>query len=57
MPWNALCEATECISMQAIESAAENRTSDISASVPGQQKLKVEIERLQGSVLVQRSQF
>ena len=55
MPWNALCEATECISMQAIESAAENRVADISASVPGQQKLKVEIERLQGSVLVQRS--
>lgn len=55
MPWNALCEAVECISLQAIESAAENRTTGISASLPGQQKLKVEIEKLQGSVLVQRS--
>ena len=55
MPWNALCEAVECISLQAIESAAANRVSDISASLPGQQKLKVEIEKLQGSVLIQRS--
>lgn len=55
MPWNALCEAVECISLQAIESAAENRENDISASLPGQQKLKVEIQKLQGSVLVQRS--
>lgn len=55
MPWNALCEAVECISLQAIESAAQNRSSDISASLPGQQKLKIEIEKLQGSVLVQRS--
>jgi hypothetical protein len=55
MPWNALCEATECISLQAFESAAENRVADISASLPGQQKMKVELEKLQGSVLIQRS--
>ena len=55
MPWNAICEAVECWSLQAIESAAANRKNDISASLPGQQKLKIEIEKLQGSVLVQRS--
>lgn len=55
MPWNALCEAVECVSLQAVESAAANRITDISASLPGQQKLKVEIEKLQGSVLIQRS--
>ena len=55
MPWNALCEAVETISLQAVESAAANRITDISASLPGQQKLKVEIEKLQGSVLIQRS--
>ena len=35
-PWNALCEAVEGISTQAVISAAENRTNDISASLPGQ---------------------
>ena len=55
MPWNAMCEAVEAISLQALESAAENRNTDISASLPGQQKLKVEIEKLQGSVLIQRT--
>lgn len=55
MPWNALCEAVEAISLQALESAAENRNTDISASLPGQQKLKVEIGKLQGSVLIQRT--
>ena len=56
MPWDGLCEAVEAISLQSIESAAENRlTSTISASLPGQKRLKVEIEKLQGSVLVQRS--
>jgi len=55
MPWNALCEAVECVSLQALESAADNRLTDISASLPGQQKLKVELEKLQGSVLIQRT--
>lgn len=56
MPWDGLCEAVEAISLQSIEAAAENRlTSTISASLPGQKRLKVEIEKLQGSVLVQRS--
>jgi hypothetical protein len=55
MPWNALCEEIECISLQALESAAENRVADISASLPGQQKMKVELEKIQGSVLIQRS--
>ena len=54
-PWNALCEAVEGISTQAVISAAENRTNDISASLPGKQKLKVELSKLQGSVLIQRS--
>ena len=55
MPWNALCEAVEAISLQAYESAGSNRQTNISASLPGQQKLQVEIERLQGSVLIQRT--
>ncbi len=53
MPWSALCYAICAISQQAIESAAKNRISDISASLPGQKKLKIEIGKLQGSVLVQ----
>lgn len=56
MPWDGLCEAVEAISLQSIEAAAACRlTSTISASLPGQKRLKVEIEKLQGSVLVQRS--
>ena len=53
MPWGALCEAICCISQQAVESAAENRIADFSASVPGEKKLKIELSKLQGSVLVQ----
>lgn len=52
MPWLALCEAMCAISLQAIESAALNRTANISASIPGQKKLEIELSKLQGSVLV-----
>lgn len=53
MPWMAICESVCAISQQAVESAAENRIADFSASLPGQKKLKIEIGKLQGSVLVQ----
>jgi hypothetical protein len=53
MPWGALCEGICAISQQAIESAAENRIADFSASLPGQKKLKIELSKLQGNVLVQ----
>jgi hypothetical protein len=53
MPWGALCEAMCAITQQAVESAADNRMADFSASLPGQTKLKIEISKLQGSVLVQ----
>lgn len=53
MPWGALCEGICAISQQAVESAAENRIADFSASLPGQKKLKIELSKLQGSVLVQ----
>lgn len=53
MPWSALCEAICAISQQAVESAAENRVASFSASLPGQKKLKIEISKLQGAVLVQ----
>ena len=53
MPWGALCEAVCTISQQAVESAAENRIADFSASLPGQKKLKIELSKLQGNVLVQ----
>lgn len=51
MPWSAICDAICAISQQAIESAAANRKTNISASVPGQQKLEIQIEKLRGSVL------
>jgi hypothetical protein len=53
MPWGALCEAVCAISQQAVESAAANRIADFSASLPGQKKLKIELSKLQGNVLVQ----
>jgi hypothetical protein len=53
LPWGALCEATACISQQAIMSAAQNRIANISAALPGQKKLAIEISKLRGSVLVQ----
>ena len=53
MPWRALCEGICAISQQAVESAAENRIADFSASLPGQKKLKIELSKLQGNVLVQ----
>ncbi len=52
MPWASLCEAIACVCLQAVESAAENRKANISASLPGQTRLEVEIEKLQGNVLV-----
>jgi len=51
MPWAALCDAMSCVALQAVESAAENRQANISASLPGQQRLEIEIEKLQGNVL------
>jgi hypothetical protein len=53
MPYAAICEAVCAISQQAVESAAENRIADFSASLPGQKKLKIELSKLRGSVLVQ----
>jgi hypothetical protein len=53
MPWGALCEGICTVSQQAVESAAENRISDFSASLPGEKKLKIELSKLQGNVLVQ----
>jgi hypothetical protein len=53
MPWGALCDGICTISQQAVESAAENRIADFSASLPGQKKLKIELSKLQGNVLVQ----
>ncbi len=52
MPWAALCKAVAAISLQAIESAAANRKANISASIPGKQRMEIEIGKLQGSVLV-----
>lgn len=55
-PWDGICEAVEAISLQSIESAAANRlTNTISMSIPGQQRLQIEVEKLQGSVLIQRA--
>ena len=53
MPWGAICDAVCTIVQQAIESAAANRQTDISASVPGQKKLEIEIENLRGSIVAQ----
>lgn len=54
MPWGAICELVEATSLQAVQSAARNRVTNISASLPGQQKLEIEIGKLKGSVLIQR---
>ena len=53
LPWGAICQGIVAVSQQAVESAAQNRTADFSASLPGQTKLKIELSKLQGSVLVQ----
>jgi hypothetical protein len=53
LPWGALCEGVCAISQMAVESAAENRIADFSASLPGEKKLKIELSKLQGNVLVQ----
>lgn len=52
MPWEAICHAVCSVSQQAIQSAAENRTANINASLPGQQRMEIEIGKLKGSVLV-----
>ena len=45
MPWTPQCEPISCISLQAIESAAANRVANISASIPGEQKLEIELQK------------
>jgi hypothetical protein len=51
MPYAAICEAISAVCLQAVESAAENRQANISASLPGQQRMEIEISKLQGNVL------
>lgn len=51
MPWRALCEGIAAAAGHAIESAAANRQSNFSASLPGQQRMEIEIANLQGNVL------
>lgn len=52
LPWKALCSAMSAVTLQAIQSAAENRIADINSTLPGSKRLKVELAKLQGSVLV-----
>jgi len=51
-PWAALCELVCAAGLQAVKSAAKNRVANISASLPGQQRMEIEIGKLQGSVIV-----
>jgi hypothetical protein len=51
MAWNSICDLVTTASLQAIESAARNRQANISAVLPGQKRLEIELGNLQGSVL------
>jgi hypothetical protein len=51
MAWNSICDLVTAASLQAIESAARNRQANISAVLPGQKRLEIELGNLQGSVL------
>lgn len=51
LPWSQICLGLAKAAEQAAESAAENRVTDISSNIPGQNKLQVEISKMQGDAL------
>ena len=51
MPWSQICIGLAKAAEQAVECAAQNRVADISSNVPGQGKLMIELEKLQGNAL------
>jgi hypothetical protein len=51
LPWSQICMGLAKAAEQAVECAAQNRVANIASNVPGQGKLQVEIEKLQGNAL------
>jgi hypothetical protein len=51
LPWSEICIGLAKAAEQASECAAANRVADISANLPGQDKLKIELEKMQGDAL------
>lgn len=51
MPWGQICIGLAKAAEQAVESAAVNRVANIQASIPGQDKLEIELGKLQGNAL------
>lgn len=51
MPWSQICIGLAKAAEQAVQCAAQNRVSAIASNVPGQGKLTVELEKLQGNAL------
>ena len=51
MPWGQICIGIAKAAEQAVRCAAENRVTSISSNVPGQGKLSIELEKLQGNAL------
>jgi len=51
MPWRRICIGLAKAAEQAAECAAENRIANIAFNVPGQDKLEIELSKMQGSAL------
>lgn len=50
-PWGQMCLGLAKAAEQAVRCAAKNRVASIQASIPGQDKLEIEISKLQGNAL------
>lgn len=51
LPWSEICIGLAKAAEQAAECAANNRVSDISFNIPGQDKLEIELSKMQGNAL------
>ena len=51
MPWRRMCFGLAKAAEQAAECAAQNRQANIAFNVPGQDKLEIELSKLQGDAL------
>lgn len=51
MPWGQMCIGLAKAAEQAVECAAQNRVASIQSSIPGQDKLEIELGKLQGNAL------
>lgn len=51
MPWRRICFGIAKAAEQAAECAADNRQTNIAFNIPGQDKLEIELSKLQGNAL------